>query len=609
AVAAAGRWTWALWLLDSMQRDGPAPDVIAYNNVLRALELRAAFDEPLDGGVGVFPELARLLLDDMRRSSLKPTLATVNHVMRICKEAGAWQQTLDVFDALRGGDFGLAANAASYQAAVAACGQARRWDWALDLLQEAWGSHSRAGLPSKVEQLEVAATTAMNVCREAQQWDWSLWLLAEARRRGIEPGPVAYNTVISACERVVQWDTALGLLGEVRRRGLRINAIGLGAAVGACENGARWASALGLLSHMDALNVEPTVITFSALVSACANADRWVNALRVFSALRGRGLEASQAATHAAAAACEASGLWQQSMALVEAQDVPDLAAQVTVVGALEQGSEERALPLLLAELQSSIPRFLVAGGQQIHQAVLAVERLEDFGVVGGFSAAAFRRSGALPILRRLTLLLGTGFLSPRAKILQGRYGRTLAAQDELRLDPLFERQPGLGRRGTEEAIAAFGFIPVSPDVRMRKWQRKKFGVDKRPGRPKLWPTVGRLGVRRAGILFSEVVKSSSDASWSSRSLVPETPVGPVSKDIAAWMSYSVQMDVREPDDKRYPQRYLGTAAGRAMGHGSGVESAMLPPVRVVHDRSAHAERGALASVLQFMERAIRGSE
>ncbi|CAE8630575.1 unnamed protein product [Polarella glacialis] len=186
-------------------------------------------------------------------------------------------------------------------AAVAACGRAGEWRWALWLLETA---------PWEVQGL-ASFNAGLTAMATGQQWVRSLQLLSKMSvQRGLRPDVVSYSASISAMERGQQWQRALMLLQEAAAQNFALDVIVVNTAITACDKAAEWQWALALLSDFllrkknkmknkqtttnnnttnnnnkvsvdapDAPVLHPQVASFNAAAGACARGLQWERAL------------------------------------------------------------------------------------------------------------------------------------------------------------------------------------------------------------------------------------------------------------------------------------------------------------------------------------------
>ena len=83
----------------------------------------------------------------------------------------------------------------------------------------------------------VRTNTATSACGEARRWEKALELFNSLMGRGATPTVVSYSAAISACEKGGQWEKAVGLFNSMGGRGVKPGVISYSAAISACEKG------------------------------------------------------------------------------------------------------------------------------------------------------------------------------------------------------------------------------------------------------------------------------------------------------------------------------------------------------------------------------------
>jgi len=195
--------------------------------------------------------------------------------------------------------------------------------------------------------------------------------------------------------------------------------------------------------------------------------------------------------------------------------------------------------------------------------AVLAIDLLYWHDVLDSEVEGAFRKKVFKPALSRLLPLRkddGTGIPSEWDKTVEQKGWRIR--------DRLLERQGSLGIFFTDEALTKLELSDDSFEHRTMPWLPR-----------------ARLECRR--VLTAAGAPDSDD---------------PISKNLNAWLSYSVKPDVDRPEMPRL------VSDGQVFGYGGTGHSPWLFPVFVQHDRSPHAERQALHNCLAIMDEA-RGKD
>eukprot|EP00435_Cladocopium_sp_Y103_P050724 s341_g15.t1 len=121
------------------------------------------------------------------------------------------------------------------------------WTWAMQVL----GDLRETGLRAN-ETLAIAA------CCEAQRWFFALQLFSELHQQQLRRSIVSYSTATSAC----RWLQAWQMIQESRAGGVAMNAVPYNAAANACDD---WESSLQLFTEVQRIRVS-TSITYGPLV-------------------------------------------------------------------------------------------------------------------------------------------------------------------------------------------------------------------------------------------------------------------------------------------------------------------------------------------------------
>eukprot|EP00439_Symbiodinium_sp_Y106_P028518 s3925_g3.t1 len=112
-------WPLALDLLRSMHPvHGVLPNVVSMSSILKACALASRWHEALE----IFVEAS---------AALVPNIVARNAAQSACAGVGLWALSLSGFQASRGRDL------VSINTAMDACDKARRWEWAVEALQQA----------------------------------------------------------------------------------------------------------------------------------------------------------------------------------------------------------------------------------------------------------------------------------------------------------------------------------------------------------------------------------------------------------------------------------------------------------------------------------------
>ena len=193
-----------------------------------------------------------------------PDVKAYNVCIKACGDAGRWEAALDVFGEMKRA--GIRLNVNTYAAAIAACGTGGQGKAAIELLRE---METAGSAPTATVRRYNAAIAA---CGAGGEWQLARGLLEELVDRGLTPDLSSYNACILACERGRRPAEAVELLREVvAERELAPNSVTYDACISACGKGGDWAMAVDLLREMEeGKGLTPNAGSFGAAIEACA---------------------------------------------------------------------------------------------------------------------------------------------------------------------------------------------------------------------------------------------------------------------------------------------------------------------------------------------------
>ncbi|CAE8616282.1 unnamed protein product [Polarella glacialis] len=624
AVGSCGPWQPALGLLAAMRQRGLEPDTVALSAGISVCASSAAADSQPSGLVarsGRIWAWSLQLFDEIRRRSSHggsggtgPGLDAVAYssAMSACVQGCEWELALVLFQELRsqGRDSPLRASVVSFSTAISACAQGQHWELALSLLAE---------MPSqKLAPNLVTYNSAMSACEKGLQWQRSLELLRFLQSNGPRPDIVSFGTAISACGQVQHWVHALALLEELRLCRLQANLIVLSAAISACEKGQQWRPALQLLREARSETLQPGTQTYNAAISACEKCGRWQTAIQLVEEMEGQSLKLSIITFSAAIAACEKGAAWDHALRLLgEAQDPdrmlgpPGLAVLIATAGSCESAGSLQQLPSLLSGVlhESQLRSWgeIAALAAATGLLVLASEVLQHHGCLPAEGHATLCRV-CRPVQRRCRSLCSPLLFTPGSSSSElcsnnnkvnnndnmnnnsnnnhnnnnnknnNNNNNAAPAASSWRLyDRVLEGQSSIGRCLTAEVVDS------------------NFGTQG----SSCWLSAARAAARSAPAL----VGASSGLEE------------PSAKAITAWVAASLSTGL-DGGQVQCPGRVHEWGwdftvedreqAGDGGTDGTGLNSVagLLSPVFVEHDRSPHAERQGLLSLLQALANA-----
>ena len=199
AVAAEKLWS----LLEDMRAtagSGGVLSVRSYN--ARLLERGTAGD--WRGAVA--------LLNGMAERGTKADASSVSLTARACGRAGAWEAAIALLKGCKE-EFGVDPDERLYCSAMQACGKAKEYKRALELLDEAEGT-----LPSMSFKVYGAAMDA--VSKNGGSWKECLELLERMEGAGVKGDAGVYNGALHALQRAGEWQQVHDLLFLMRGEGV-----------------------------------------------------------------------------------------------------------------------------------------------------------------------------------------------------------------------------------------------------------------------------------------------------------------------------------------------------------------------------------------------------
>eukprot|EP00435_Cladocopium_sp_Y103_P013343 s895_g3.t1 len=271
----AGQWRSALQLMSSMWERGFQPDAEAFRDVISACERCGESEEAL--------RLFRL-----RQSySAAPENEIYAAAIRACG-GSKWNHALELLT--KRWETGVA-DAQCYNAAVACCEDAERWDEVLRLFDEMQSYNLKPGNDTLIAAPRTKYSQ-MGHNRHNRQRNMAmqshLFLISSKYRlknllsickmdvefciHGKDSAEVV-GRVASACADAKQWQRVLDLMEEVRPQ--RPNLQLYQAALKSCGDAGRWEDALQLLQEVQLRGFHPPVDFYNSAMTACAAAQRW----------------------------------------------------------------------------------------------------------------------------------------------------------------------------------------------------------------------------------------------------------------------------------------------------------------------------------------------
>jgi len=379
---------------------------------------------------------------------------------------------------------------------------------------------------------------------------------------------VACSSALSACEKGLQWSRALQLFQRMRSGGQRPDVVACGAAVGACEAGQQWALALGLFVGMLAAGIRLSQVARNTALDALADEHGWGQSLQLLGQAQILAVDLDAAACNAAVGACGRGQRWAWAARLLSRMRHcslrPDAITYDAVALSAQDCGQQAPLPSLLAGSSRALAADAAAlpdpsrDGLTERLVVRAHELLDFHGRLPAISSASAGRRVGAPVCRALAGLRGV------------RSGAGEVGQETSQRSYMLGQLPSMGASMTTSSLRELGLA---------------WGVSALSGAA--WLPSARLASRRA----SGTVPVKDAGAWE-----------PAAQTLTATISCTLGPP---PGATAAAAASLPPAAAsdRAFGWGLGGDAAGagnsgLLPVFAAHDRSPHAERGALLALL-----------
>ncbi|KAL3808369.1 hypothetical protein ACHAXA_005340, partial [Cyclostephanos tholiformis] len=381
SLARANRYDVVNTLLTSMRRRGCRPDVYVYNSLLK---LCASDATPR------WREALSLLSQCQREPGIKPDLITYTTAMRACARGRKAGKAMELFRAVR--DMGtLTLDVYFYTTAMDACAKegGRRWMVeALSLLDE---MGTRGIVPN-----EVTYGVAVAACGNAGRWEEALVLLDKMRDAGLRINTITYNSAIAALSRAarsesrhhhhhhhqqqqqqqqqqralssssssdgdsssaaaenavadadadVLWEKATRIMKCMEDEGVHRDSFTYSSAIGVCGAAGRWREAVDLIREMKGNGARPNRVAFTSAITACAISRQWESAFEIFKEMKYDGLQPDIVAYNALIGAGmnsnkpkEVYDIWGEMCNMSSSERVsPDIVTLTEVVATLDK--------------------------------------------------------------------------------------------------------------------------------------------------------------------------------------------------------------------------------------------------------------------------------
>lgn len=159
----------------------------------------------------------------------------------------------------------------------------------------------------------VACSSVLDACGHARRWQLALQLLPLARSRRLRPDAVCYNALLAALGRAERrqecqeiFTAALVKAKPVQR------VIAYNTTMSVFGSQVLWREALSMLDSMPRQSLRPTVASRLAVLAALRRRLRWPQALQLFKESEAKDAESFNATL----AVCEAAAQWQVALQL-----------------------------------------------------------------------------------------------------------------------------------------------------------------------------------------------------------------------------------------------------------------------------------------------------
>ena len=546
ALAACDRgsfWPHALHLFSRLGSTLASPNTITWNATISACSRAKQWQHACG------------LLGQMMETNFQPDTITFNSTMRSLEGTGSsssrWHLGMVLYDQLWLNR--LLPSRVTWSTVTNLCAQGNAWHVALVILKQALQA------ADSEHPLDAASVTSVLIaCARSRRWQRSVQLFSEMfstfGSRPIRPDRASFNAAMTACERGGHWSGALHLMHEMNRFSVRPDLTSVNALLSACEKGCKWQESLTIFStHLpgvvSSLVTQPSsqeyMVTYTALLAAVTTGGQWPAAFAILDDMRKKQLQPGPLHLAAVLEAMPGEKVGERSAVPPETISVAKL-MNLSLLDALHHRQHMENSP---RDRCQEVTKYIVAGLESLLRKV----RPEDVAE----TLTLFRTVVFQPVVSCLLLL-------SRAESEEER----TSALSNVRL----EEQFGLGSFFTAEALRALGFSCTDVD-----WQRAESGaLQALCQRPKCLEG------------SSEMSRAESDAWY----FLPEKALA---QQLVVWLAYDlVHRDGSH--DRHFTMK--GRPQFASKQDSIPTEEVPLSSVFVEHDRSNHAERWALFSVI-----------
>ncbi|CAE8608100.1 unnamed protein product, partial [Polarella glacialis] len=275
----------------------------------------------------------------------------------------------------------------TWGAAIDACGKAKQWACATELVSISW----KRGRPSERPGV-VAYSSLASALQKSHEAQLCLQLLGVMRLKAVQPNlltsKLTFNTAASACQ--VQWELALSVAGDARQRGFELDSYTWNALSTAAERCMQWRLSLQLLRQMQAACVRLDLLCCSATLRAlAARSGLWHLGLQLLTDVQRAGISLDEVACAAVLGSCAGGGAsWSRALVLLP-RSAGAMSRAVAAAACQSGGAWPQALRLLYEAPQLR----LKPGSSAFNLALTAAQAAKEWRLVLGLLLEMPRQS------------------------------------------------------------------------------------------------------------------------------------------------------------------------------------------------------------------------
>ncbi|CAE7680961.1 unnamed protein product [Symbiodinium sp. CCMP2456] len=589
ALGAASRWQDALDFLAQVQ---PSADIVVFNAAIAAC-----------GKAGRWRQ-AQNVLQDAMHLNLTPDIVTWNTMLAAWARCSEWHRSLHLFADMRAGLPGTTRSLPdpdliTYNSVINACAKGACW-------KEALAVYTELDEHDSVTADEQSSNSLLNALCRSRRWQQALLALWHLLGQGAAVTTPGFSAVISALERCGGfWRQSLALVSHMLQSSLA-DLRSFDAAISACEKGLQWERACQLIVTMRCESCLPGVRGFSAALSACEKCSAWIASLALLATMRNEEVAPNAVSCSAAMASCSKAGRLKESLALLESMEAWQISADAAAFGAATCDADRQTGSFYTSKCHFTLGRVwakVCCALTPSHWALVLqiFERMDQQSVEAdaALCANALEASVSTPASLQSLALPQRTLRSARAQLRRVREtlrssrrdSEQVALKKDLAMAALAMDTLEVLDACEGEITAAFAFIGASA---------KRGLAGCLASLPLSWlPNLGshytRLTLEDFGLLGKEDWLGAARREARRETHTTRGPLALGAKSLTAWAS-----------------AWFGSKQGsksRSIGHSDrgGRGLGLLPSVRAEHDRSGHAERHALLSLLLGLARLPHG--